>query len=298
VSAPSVIGVDVGGTKILAAVADREGRLLRQHERPTPTQSQDALVAGLEAGVAELLDDDVVALGFGVPSRVDQATGIAHGSVNIPLQELRLRDSMSERFALPTEIENDANAAAFAEWTLGAGRGSKDMVMLTLGTGVGGGVVIDRRLYRGWAEFGHTVVELDGKPCQGTCTGRGHLESYCTGVAAGEFAEEAFGPGTDAHDLLRLAQEGDARALDILARIGRYLGAGMGSLVNIFDPQVLVLGGGFGAAAGELVLQSAREVMRREALAPAGEIVRVVPAELGPSAGVIGAALVAFEALA
>jgi glucokinase len=292
-----VIGVDVGGTKILAAVVDREGRLVQQHERPTPTASQDALVAGLVAAVEELLHDDIVALGFGLPSRVDQATGIAHGSVNIPLQELRLRESMSERFALPTEIENDANAAAFAEWTLGAGRGSKNMVMLTLGTGVGGGVVIDSRLYRGWAEFGHTVVELDGKPCQGTCTGRGHLESYCTGVAAGEAAEEVFGPGTDAHDLVGLAHGGDGRALEILTRLGRYLGAGMGSLVNIFYPEVVVLGGGFGAAAGEFVLEPARKVMRREALAPAGETVRVVPAELGPLAGVIGAALVAFEAL-
>ncbi len=292
-----MIGVDVGGTKILAAVADREGRLVRQHERPTPTASQDALVAGLVAAVEELLDDDVVALGFGLPSSVDQATGIAHGSVNIPLQELRLRESMSERFALPTEIENDANAAAFAEWTLGAGRASRNMVMLTLGTGVGGGVVIDSRLYRGWAEFGHIVVELDGKPCQGTCTGRGHLESYCTGVAAGEAAEEVFGAGTDAHELVRLAQEGDGRALEILTRLGRYLGAGMGSLVNIFYPEVVVLGGGFGAAAGEFVLEPARKVMRREALAPAGETVRVVPAELGPLAGVIGAALVAFEAL-
>jgi glucokinase len=292
-----VIGVDVGGTKILAAVADRNGRLLRQAEHPTPTSSQDALVAGVEAAVTEVLDDDVKALGFGVPSRVDQATGIAHGSVNIPLQELRLRDSMSARFALPAEIENDANAAALAEWTLGAGRGSKNMVMLTLGTGVGGGVIIDQRLYRGWAEFGHTVVELDGKPCQGTCTGRGHLESYCTGVAAREAAEKAFGAGADGSDVVRLARDGDVDALGILETIGRYLGAGMGSLVNIFYPEVVVVGGGFGAAAGELVLEPAREVMRREALSPAGDTVRVVPAELGPLAGVIGAALVAFEAL-
>jgi glucokinase len=292
-----VIGVDVGGTKILAAVVDRDGRLLRRYECPTPTASQDALVAGLEAVVEELLDGDIRALGFGVPSRVDQATGIAHGSVNIPLRELRLRDSMSERFARPVEIENDANAAALAEWTLGAGRDSQNMVMLTLGTGVGGGVVIDRRLYRGWAEFGHIVVELDGKPCQGTCTGRGHLESYCTGLAAAEAAEEAFGPGTDGQELVRLARGGNATALGIFEKIGRYLGAGMGSLVNIFDPEFVVLGGGFGAAAGEFVLDSAREVMRREALSPAGDTVRVVPAELGPLAGVIGAALVAFGAL-
>jgi glucokinase len=171
------------------------------------------------------------------------------------------------------------------------------MLMLTLGTGVGGGVIVDHRLYRGWAEFGHIVVEFDGKPCQGACTGRGHLESYCTGVAAGEDAAEVFGPGTDAHALVALAEDGDERAIDVLARIGRYLGAGIGSLINIFNPQVVAIGGGFGAAAWEFLLGPAREIVRREALEPAGETVRIVPAELGTTAGVIGAALVAFEAL-
>jgi glucokinase len=292
-----VIGVDVGGTKILSAAVDRNGALLRQRERPTPTGSQDELVSAIESAVRDVLDDETVAIGLGVPSQIDQASGIAYGSVNIPLHELRLRELMSERFGLPTEIENDGNAAAFAEWTLGAGRGTSTMVMLTLGTGVGGGVVIDRRLYRGWAEFGHVVVEYDGKPCQGTCTGRGHLESYCTGVAAGEDAAEVFGAGTDAHALVALAKGGDARAIEVLARIGHYLGAGIGSLLNIFDPQVVVLGGGFGAAAWEFLLGPAREIARREALSPAGDTVRIVPAELGTAAGVIGAGLVAFEAL-
>jgi glucokinase len=167
-----VIGVDVGGTKVLAAVADREGRLLRQHELPTPTESQDALVAGLETAVEPLLDDAVAALAFGVPSRVDQETGVAHGSVNIPLQELRLRDLMSSRFALPVEIENDANAAALAEWTLGAGRGSSNMVMLTLGTGVGGGVVIERRLYRGWSS-GTSLSSSTASPARGAARAAG-----------------------------------------------------------------------------------------------------------------------------
>jgi glucokinase len=292
-----VIGVDVGGTKILAAVVDRSGVLLRQDERPTPTGSQDELVGAIESAVREVFDEGMTAIGLGVPSQIDQATGIAYGSVNIPLHELRLRELMSERFGIPTEIENDANAAAFAEWTLGAGRGTNTMVMLTLGTGVGGGVVIDRRLYRGWAEFGHIVVEYDGKPCQGTCTGRGHIESYCTGVAAGEDAAKVFGAGTDAHALVSLAEQGDQRAIEVLARIGRYLGAGIGSLVNIFNPELVVLGGGFGAAAWQFLLGPAREIVRREALAPADEELRIVPAELGAAAGVIGAGLVAFEAL-
>jgi glucokinase len=298
VSEGAVIGVDLGGTKILAARVSRDGAVERRRERPTPTRSQGELVAGLETAVEELLDGGVKAIGFGVPSRVDQATGVAHGSVNTPLHDFALREHMERRFGLPVGIDNDANAAAFAEWAHGAGRGSDDMVMLTLGTGVGGGVVIGRRLYRGWAELGHVVVVYDGKPCQGTCTGRGHLESYCTGVAAGEAAEEMFGPGTDAHRLVRIAREGDPAAIELLAGIGRLLGAGIGSFVNVFDPQIVVVGGGFGTAAGELLLAPAREIVKREALAPAGDEVRLVSAELGTAAGVIGAGLIGFEALA
>jgi glucokinase len=298
VSEQAVIGVDLGGTKILAARVIRDGEIERRRERPTPTASQDELVAGLEAAVEELLDEDVVAIGFGVPARVDQEAGVAQGAVNIPLHDFPLRERMAERFSLPVGIDNDANAAAYAEWASGAGRGCSDMVMLTLGTGVGGGVVLGRRLYRGWAELGHVVVVYDGKPCQGTCTGRGHLESYCTGIAAGEAAEKTFGPGTDAHRLVRLAREGDGDAIGILDDIGRLLGAGIGSFVNIFHPQIVVVGGGFGTAAGELLLAPAREVVRREALAPAGDEVQLVSAELGTAAGVIGAGLIAFDALA
>jgi glucokinase len=297
VSEQVVIGVDLGGTKILAARITHDGKVERRRERPTPTSSQDELVAALADAVEELLDPGVVAVGFGVPARVEQEAGVALGSVNIPLHDFPLRDRMAERFSLPVGIDNDANAAAYAEWAVGAGRGSSDLVMLTLGTGVGGGVVIGRRLYRGWAELGHVVVVYDGKPCQGSCTGRGHLESYCTGLAAGEAAEETFGPGTDAHRLVRLAREGDRQAIEILDGIGRLLGAGIGSFVNIFRPQVVVIGGGFGTAAGELLLGPAREVTRREALAPAGDEVRIVGAELGTAAGVIGAGLIAFQAL-
>jgi glucokinase len=293
-----VIGVDLGGTKILAARVASDGRIEHRRERPTPSDSEEGVVAALELAVEEQLDADVAAIGFGVPSRVDQASGVARGSVNTALQDFPLRDHMTRRFSLPVGIDNDANAATYAEWAFGAGRGSTDMVMLTLGTGVGGGVVIGRRLYRGWAELGHVVVVFDGKPCQGTCTGRGHLESYCTGVAAGEAAEQAYGPGTDAHRLVRIAREGDSVAIGILAGIGELLGAGIGSLVNIFNPQIVVVGGGFGTAADEFLLEPARRVVAREALAPAGEEVELVNAKLGTAAGVIGAGLIAYEALA
>jgi glucokinase len=293
-----VIGVDVGGTKILAGIVDRDGRVERHRENPTPVDSQGDLLAGLDRAVEELLDDGIAAVGFGLPSPIDQKTGRAQQAVNIPLDAtVDFRTRMAERFGLPVGVENDANSAAYAEFHFGAAREASTMVMLTLGTGCGGGAVIDGKLFRGWAEFGHMVIVYDGIPCQGTCTGRGHLEPYVTGVAATKLAQEAFGPAVDAHRLVRLANEGEPEAIGILDGIGRHLGAGIGSLVNIFNPELVVIGGGF-SAAGDFILDPAREIVAREGLAHAGERVRIVRAELGTSAGLIGAGLVAFDALA
>lgn len=291
-----VIGIDLGGTKILAGVVAHDGRVEKRRETPTPTGSQDDLLAGLDAAVMELLTDDIAAIGFGIPSPIDQKRGRALQAVNIPLDDsVDLRSRMAERFGRPVGIENDANAAAYAEFHFGAARDVDAMVMLTLGTGCGGGAVIDGKLFRGWAEFGHIVIVHDGLPCQGTCTGHGHLEPYVTGVAATKLAQAEFGPAVDAHRLVRLASEGEPRAIEILDGIGRHLGSGIGSLVNIFNPELVVIGGGF-AAAGDFVLDPAREVLRREALAGARET-PIVRAELGTAAGLIGAALVAFDAV-
>jgi glucokinase len=293
-----VIGVDVGGTKILAGLVSRDGTVLGHREHTTPLESEDALLDGLEAAVRELADETVRAVGFGVPSRIDQRVGVAIGSVNIPLAGVPLRDVMRKRLGLPVVIENDANAAAIAEWKAGAGRGTTDMVMLTLGTGVGGGLILGGRPYRGaigaGAELGHVVIVHDGALC--SCGGRGHLEAYVSGKAADGVAREAFGPAADAHRLVRLANEGEPKAVELLAEIGRKLGSGIGSLINTFDPELIVIGGGF-AAAGDLLLGPAREVIAREALKPMRDTVRLVRAELGTSAGMIGAAMAAFEAL-
>ena len=243
----------------------------------------------------------MAAIGLGVPSTIDQASGTAVSSVNIPLTDVPLRKLIGDRFGLPCGIDNDANAAAIGEWHAGAGKGTRDLIMLTLGTGVGGGLILDGRPYRGAlgaaAELGHIVIEHDGRPCQGSCTGRGHLEAYLTGLAAAADAQAVFGPDADTRPLLDRANEGDDQALDILHRMGRRLGSALGSFVNVFNPEVIVIGGGWGEAAGELLLEPAREVMLREALSPGRELVRVVPATLGPDAGVVGAGFVGFEAL-
>jgi glucokinase len=243
------------------------------------------------------LIDEGGAIGVGVPMNLDRRTGIALGAVNLPLQSLDLAGRLRDRFSVPVGIENDGNAIALAEWRLGAGRGTDDMVALALGTGVGGGIVLDGRLYRGWAELGHVVVVADGPPCQGTCHGRGHLEAVASGEAAERIAQDLWGDGADAHRLVAAAVEGDPAAAGEMARIGHALGLAIGSFVNVFAPEVTVVGGGFGNAAWALLEEPALAAARREALYPADEELRIVKAQFGDEAGLVGAALVGFEAL-
>jgi glucokinase len=294
------IGLDVGGTKIAAGVVDGQGRIERRVERPTPTESQDELLATLDEIVEELLVEEVAALGFGMPSTIDQRAGRVVSSVHVPVGDFDFRERMAERFSLPVGLDNDANAAAIAEWKVGAGHGSTHMIMLTLGTGVGGGLILDGKPYRGFvgagAEIGHMVLEYRGEPCSGNCNGHGHLEQVASGGAADRAAGRILGPGMTGRELVGAAREGNEEAREAIAEIGRKLGAAIGSLVNIFDPEVVVIGGGF-SQARDLFLEPALESMREEALPPGRDRVRVVPALLGPDAGLVGAAFVGLEAL-
>ena len=293
--AERAIGVDLGGTKILAGVVDRAGAIGATMEIATPTGSQDAVLDALNVVIADVLEDGIVAVGLGAPMNFDRRTGRGVRATNLPLHDIDLGARIRDRFGLPVGVENDGNAAALAEWRLGAGRGTSNLVMLTLGTGVGGGIVIDDRLYHGWAELGHIVVEAGGPPCQGNCHGCGHLEAVASGHAADRVARELWGEGANAHQLVQRARDGDAPAVAALAHIGELLGAAIGSLANIFDPDVVVVGGGFGAAAGDLLLDPARASARREAIEPADVNLKIGEAELGDEAGLIGAALVGFE---
>ena len=288
-SADRVIGVDLGGTKILAGVIDRDGKVHETAERPTVTTSQPALLDEIADIVRSLPQEGIGAVGFGIPARVDLRTGVTLGAVNIPLREVPFRDEMSRRLGLPVEIENDASCAAYAEFLHGAGRGVDNFVMLTLGTGVGGGVVSGGSLFRAWTELGHMVIVEDGEPCQGACSGRGHVEAYCSGRAADRVARRVLGPDATAHDLVR-------RQHPELERIGHHLGVALGSLVNIFGCERAVIGGGFGVAAFDLLIPAARLAVLTEVLAPGGQELGLERAELGSQAGLIGAGLIAFEA--
>jgi glucokinase len=311
---PRVIAIDLGGTKLLAGVLDEEGVVVKRTVRPTQVGSQEQLLDELDDAIAELLEEDIRAIGVGLPSTIDQRQGRAVSSVNIPLAGIDFRDHLTSRFGLPAAIENDANAAALAEHRLGAGRGTQHMIMLTLGTGIGGGLILDGKLYRGAVgaagELGHITLELDGPPCQGACPGRGHLEALASGTATDKLAVEraaehpegdlgraaAEGRAVDARLAVDLAAEGPGDARELLERVGFVLGTAIASYVNIFNPEVVVLGGGF-ARAGDLLFEPARKVVTERALPPGRDLVRIVPALLGPEAGLIGAGLVGFEAL-
>src|SRR3954463_12488138 len=308
-SSGPVIGVDAGGTKLLAGVV---------HEDLTVGHCVRRLWSGGDR--AEVLDTMVEAVGaagsgravgFGIPSLVEFATGLSVSSVHLPLDGVPFRDVMEERLGLPGFVDNDANLAALAEQRVGAGRGFANVVMLTLGTGIGSGVVLDGRLMRGAtgaaSEIGHMTVDLHGPPCQGTCPGRGCLEVMASGTAIGRegtdagrrepsgalgraVAQRGFVTG---EEVTALAVEGDAVARLVMAAIGRNLGAGIASVVNIFEPEVGVIGGG-ASAAGDLLLDPAREMVAQRALRPSRDHVRIVPALLGEEAGMIGAGLFAL----
>ena len=309
-----VIGIDAGGTKLLGGVVDgslgvRE-RVHRFWRGSELDEVLDVMVQAVEESRAAA--PDVTGVGFGIPSVVDAATGTSEYSVHLPLEGVPFREVMAERFGLPVWVDNDANLALLAESRAGAARGARHAVMLTLGTGIGGALLLDGRLYRGSrggaAELGHMVVDIDGPPCAGGCPNRGCLESLASGTAIGREGaaaaarapESALGRAlAEGREITgglvtEIGHDGDPVAVEVLASVGRSLGAGLTSLVNAFQPEVIVIGGGV-VAAGELLLGPAREVVMSTALPPLRAGVRIVTAELAEEAGMIGAGILALE---
>jgi glucokinase len=311
-----VIGIDAGGTKLLGGVVD-DGLVVhhRVHRTWRGADRQEALDIIVEA-VEEVraVAPDVVAVGFGIPALVQRDSGVSRWSTHLPLENVPFRDLMSERLGLPVEVDNDSNAALLAEHRAGAARGASHAALFALGTGIGGGLLLDGRIYRGadglGAELGHMVIDIDGPDCQGACPGRGCLEVLASGTAIGVAGREAgrsrpeselgkrVAAGREITGALvtELAHDGDPVAREALAEVGRRLGAGITSVVNALNPEVVVIGGG-AVAAGELLLGPAREVVAERALPPVRERVRIVPAHFGDESGMLGAALLALEGL-
>lgn len=288
-----VVGIDVGGTKIAGAVVARDSSLRASATLPTPVAGAElvAAVAGLVEQLSRDVGEDLEAVGVGLPSLIDSRTGRVRMSANVDLAEIDVTEILRTRLGVPISLDNDANLAALGEHRVGAGRDFGDIVLLTIGTGVGGGVVSGDAIVRGGsgtgAELGHMVVQADGPPCQRNCPNRGCLETMCSGTA---IARDA---GMPAEEVVRRARDGDPTAISVLARAGSYLGVGLASLANIFNPDAFIIGGGVGAA-GDLLLGPAIREYRARALPPNAQA-QVVPAALGPRAGAIGAGLLAWD---
>ena len=312
-AARRVIGIDTGGTKLLGGVVDQDLRVHARVHRLWGTIDRagvlEKMVEEVQAAMAVAPEADAV--GFGIPSLIDLDRAVAMWSNHLPLHDLAFRDLMSERLGLPVFVENDANAALLAEQAYGAARGVSNALMLTLGTGIGGAVLIDGKLYRGAngaaGELGHVVVDMDGPECFGACPNRGCLEVMASGTAIGREGaaaalrspESALGQAAAAGRpvtgalVTELAHDGDEVAREVLALCGRRLGVGLASLVNVFAPEVVVVGGG-AIGADEMLLAPARSELAARALPPGRETVRVVRAHFGGEAGMLGAALVAL----
>jgi len=306
-----VIGVDAGGTKLLGGVVDdrlvvhnRVHRLWRGADREETLRIVVEAVEELRAAAP-----DAAAAGFGIPSLVSGGRSVA--SVHLPLDDVPFGDLMAERLGIPVLVDNDVNAAVLAEHRFGAAHGTSHAVMFALGTGIGGGLILDGRVYRGATgaagELGHTVVDVDGPPCP--CGGRGCLEVLASGTAIGIAGTEAarahprsaLGKRLEDDGAIRgsfvteLAHAGDELAREAVCSVGRRLGAGLVSVLNVLDPEVAVIGGG-AVAAGDMLLDPAREVLDTQGLGPPR--MRVVPAHFGSESGMLGAALLALDAAA
>jgi glucokinase len=305
------IGVDLGGTKMAVGVVDSDQKVHYQGREPSTGLSEDKLVEELARELLEAKEarPDVLAAGLGIPATIDFARGLAIHAVNLTITDVPIRDLMQERIGLPVYVDNDANVAALAEHLYGAGRGAQNVVLLTIGTGIGGGLILDGDVYRGstgaGAELGHIVIEEDGPPCQGNCPNHGCVEALASGTAIAKAGKEAAERDPDSalgkalaegpiagRTVTELALAGDGPARDVVAQAGRHIGVALSSLANIFDPDVFVIGGGV-SAVGDLLLDPAREELRSRALPPMNER-PVKLAELGPDAGMIGAAAMAL----
>jgi glucokinase len=286
------IGVDIGGTKVAGGVVDGDGRILAEERRPTPSDdAQAALDAVVEVVRALRSGHDVEAVGVAAAGYVSADRTTMLFAPNLPWEDVPVRDVVAAAVDLPVDVENDANAAAWAEYCYGAGRGEPDLVCLTVGTGIGAGIVIDGRLYRGRfgiaGEPGHLCAVPHGLPCG--CGNHGCLEQYASGRALTRVAASLGDTRTGA-DLTAAAQAGEPAAVAAFGDVGRWLGHGLADVAAVLDPGVFVIGGGV-ADAGELLLAPARVAF---AAALSGAKHRPHPeirlAALGNNAGLVGAA--------
>ncbi|MGH2690886.1 MAG: ROK family protein [Actinomycetota bacterium] len=306
---PVAVGIDLGGTKIAGLRMDESGEVLARDEAPTPADA-DAILDELVRLVKELAGGDAGAVGVGAAGMVEFDAGTLRFSPNLPLRDIPLRQLIEERCGLPCLVDNDANAAGWGEYRFGAAADHRNVLLVTVGTGIGGALVIDGQLYRGAhgfaAEIGHIIVEPDGPECG--CGNRGCWEQVASGQALerlgraeadrapdGAIARAARGREVRGEQVSEAARAGDAAARGVFEEVGRRLGEGIAGLVNVLDPELVVVGGGMGEE-GDLLLEPARRAFSQtvEAVDRRPEV-PILMAVLGNEAGAVGAAAMALE---
>ena len=308
------IGVDVGGTNVKIALVDFDGKIVYSNTVPTRAEmGYEAGVNNIKQAIKELMQETsataktIEAIGFGLPGQIDYKEGLVKnlpnipGWVNIPLAKI-----MEEEFSIPTRLDNDVRCAALGELNFGAGKGCENLICITVGTGIGSGIVLNGKLVRGAAnaagEIGHIKMQMTGGPLCG-CGDYGCFEAYASGPAIVTMAKEYISGGKSAkykemapdgiitpYLVAQAALQGDAVSIQIFKQMGKIIGTGLASVVNLLNPQKIIIGGGV-ADAGDILLEPIRQTILDRAMPIQGQSVEVVPAQLANSAGVIGASL-------
>ncbi len=313
-----LVGVDLGGTNIVAgSVAEDGSRVVAVRTGLTlAEEGAGSVVERIVRMIGEVIDETLATtgasrskirgIGVGAPGPLDRKRGIVITTPNLGWSDFPLRDTVAGATGLPVRIDNDANCATLGEWWQGAARGARHVIGMTIGTGIGGGIIVDGKLYHGSSdvagEIGHTTIDVTGRRCK--CGNYGCLEAYASGPSIAERAREAIAGDEHAFlarmvqgELSRItaatvydaARQGDEVALDVVRETARLLGAGVANLLNIFNPEVVVLAGGV-THAGEALFEPLRREVKKRAFRPAVEAMRIVPGTLPGTAGVVGAA--------
>ena len=307
-----VIGIDLGGTKISTALADLEGKVISQNTVPTLAKQGEGAVLGRVIKTVETVITegnvtlaDIKAIGIGSPGPLDAKAGIIITTPNLPFKNFNLVKPLSENFKVPVYLDNDANVAAIGEFMFGAGKGTENMVYFTVSTGVGGGAILNGRIFRGSTsnalEIGHTTVVQDGPRCN--CGNIGCLEAISSGTAIGKKGQEAILTNVEtslkkydkitSYEVFVEAKAGDKVAMEIINRALTYLGTGVANVISTFDPDAVIIGGGV-SKAGDIVFEIVKEVVNKRCFKTMAEHCKILPAGLGTDAGVIGAVALAL----
>lgn len=307
-----VIGVDLGGTKISTAISTIEGNILANVVLPTKAEEGEAAVLGrIVQSIDEVIVgsstsiDEIEAIGIGSPGPLDAKKGIIITTPNLPFKNYNLVQPLKEKYNIPVYLDNDANAAAIGEYMFGAGKGKNSIVYFTVSTGVGGGAVLDGKVYRGHTsnalEIGHTTVDPNGPRCN--CGNLGCLEAMSSGTAIAKKGKEAVSTNVEtslkkhdtvtSYEVFKEAEAGDEVAKDIIDNALTYLGIGVANAIATFDPEMIIIGGGV-SKGGDIVFDTVKKVVNKRCFKSMAESCEIVPAGLGSDAGVVGAVALAI----